>query len=104
MKFKIKKTPKNGIKISIILLIIILILLVIVNIAPNEEVQIKYGFKIDNGTLPIWKIVCHILIAILIIVEILVTRVMCRCQHCKKYIFMNIHTKYCPYCSKKIEK
>ena len=46
---KFKNTPKNGVKISICILIIILLLLAIVKIFPNEGVQIKYGFKIDNG-------------------------------------------------------
>lgn len=103
MNFKIKKTPKSGLKISLILIIIILILLAIVNFVPNEGIQIKYGFKIDNGTVPVWKKVCQIVIVILCIVEFWVTRIMFRCQQCKKYISMNIHTEYCPYCSKKIE-
>lgn len=103
MKLKIRKTPKNAMKISIILLIIISVLLIIVNIIPNNKIQIQYGFKMDNGYTPIWKIVCYIIILLLSIVEIIITRIMCRCEKCKKYIFMNIHTEYCPYCSKKIE-
>lgn len=103
MKFKIKKTPKNGLKISLILVIIILILLAIVNFIPDEGIKTEYGFKIDNGTIPVWKKVCQIIIVILCILELIVTRVMCKCQQCKKYVVMNIHTEYCPYCSKKIE-
>lgn len=103
MNFKIKK-PNNGIKISIVLLITILLLIIIVNIVPNNDVKIEYGFKVDNGILPLWKILCYILIVILFIAEIIVTRIMCRCPKCQKYILMNIHTKYCPYCSTKIDE
>lgn len=101
---KFKNTPKNGLKISISLSIIILIILIIVNIIPNETDKIKYGFLIEEGKTPIWKIICYVILVILAIIEFIVNIIMCRCQQCGKYISMNIHTEYCPYCSKKLDE
>ena len=101
---KFKNTPKNGVKISICILIIILLLLAIVKIFPNEGVQIKYGFKINNGVEQLWKKILYIIIVILSVLEFIIVRTMCRCNQCGKYISMNINTKYCPYCSKKLDE
>lgn len=100
---KIKNTPKTGLKISIILLIIALIILVIVNIIPNGTENTQYGFTIKEGKLPIWKIICYGIVILITIINFIVTVIMCRCKQCGKYIMMNIHTEYCPYCSKKID-
>lgn len=101
---KFKNTPQNGVKISICILILILILLAIVKIFPNKGVQIKYGLKIDDGVPSIWKIICYVIIVILFIAEFIISRIMCRCKQCGKYISMDIHKKYCPYCSKNLDE
>lgn len=100
---KFNNTPKNGLKISIILLAIIVIMIIIVNVLPNHPDKIEYGLVIEEGKMPIWKTICYAIILLLSILEFIINRVMCRCKQCRKHIRMNIHTEYCPYCSKKLD-
>lgn len=103
MKSKLPKDPKKGVIISIFILVIILSLLAIVRFTPNSTDKIEYGLKIEGPT-PLWKIICYVIIAILVIAECFINRKMCRCPNCHKYISMNINMEYCPYCSENLDK
>ena len=108
---KIRNNAKNGLLISIIIIVAALVMIIIVNSIPNVNTntlnstnKLQYDFGINKGEIPIWKIICYIIIGILLILSWTVSFVMCRCHFCGRHIhYMNIFTMYCPYCGKSLD-
>lgn len=107
---KIRNTAKIGLLISISILVVAIVMIIIVNSAPNVDIntlnstnKLQYDLDINKGEIPIWKIICYIIIGVLLVLSWIIKFVMCRCHFCGKHIhYMNIFTMYCPYCGKSI--
>ena len=109
---KFRKTAINGTRILEILTIIILILLLAMKMIPSVDVnslnstdKMLYEYGIYKGEDPLWKNICFGIVCILLLLEIIVYFLMCRCNYCGKHIgYISIRKKYCSYCSKELNK
>ena len=106
-----RKTAKNGLSICATLSLIALTLLLIINIIPNVDPdtlnitdRFEYDMEVYEGKTPLWKKICYILLLVLFILNAIIDLVMCRCNYCGRYIRFNNSMKYCPYCSKYLDK
>ena len=108
---KFRKTAKNGLSICSTISLIALILLLITNIIPNVDYKtlntadkMLYDIGVYEGKTPLWKKICNIILLVLFILNTIIDLVMCRCNYCGRYIKFNNSMKYCPYCSKDLDK
>ena len=108
---KFRKTAKNGLSICATLSLIALTLLFIINIIPNVDPdtlnitdRFEYDMGVYEGETPLWKKICNIILLVLFILNAIIDLVMCRCNYCGRYIRFNNSMKYCPYCSKDLDK
>ena len=107
---KIVNSARNGLLISIYIVVIALVILIIVDSIPNVDPNtlnttdnLKYSLGVYESETPIWKMVCYIIIGLLIVLSTIISFVMCRCRFCGRHIhYMNMSTKYCPYCGKSL--
>lgn len=108
---KFRKTAKTGLSICSTISLIALILLLITNIIPNVDYKtlntadkMMYDIGVYKGEPPLWKNICYIILLILFLVFTITDFIMSRCNYCGKYIRFNNSMKYCPYCSKELDK
>ena len=109
---KIRKNARTGTRIIEIILIITTILLWIIKITPNVDYntlnhtdKMMYDMGVYEGEFPIWKNICFGIACFLMVLEIIVYFLLCRCNYCRKYVGpINSREKYCPYCSKDLDK
>lgn len=109
---KFRKTARTVTRILEIISTIILILLLVMKMIPNVDVntlntadKMLYEYGIYKGEDPIWKNVCFGIVCILLLSEIIIYFLMCRCNYCGKYVgYISIREKYCSYCSKELNK
>ena len=110
---KATNNARKGAIICVAIVIIALIMILIVNSVPDGETgtlnsanKLMSYVGTSNGTveMPMWKVVCYIIVGILALLEIIINFVMCRCHNCGRHIwYMNIFMMYCPYCSKSLD-
>lgn len=109
---KFRKTARNGTRIIGIISSIILILSLLIKIIPNVDVntlnmtdKILYEYGVYKGEEPMWKIICFYIVCILLLLELIIYFLMCRCNYCGRYVgYISIKEIYCSYCSKELDR
>ena len=109
---KFRKTARTGTRIIAIISSIILILLLIMKIIPNVDVntlntadKMLYEYGIYKGKEPMWKNICFGIVCVLLVLELFIYFLICRCNYCGRYVgYISIREKYCSYCSKELDK
>ena len=110
---KATNNARNGVIICAVILAIAFILIMIATSVPNGKPDIinsngkltsYVGGSTNTEEMPMWKTVCYITAFILVILDIIINFVMCRCHNCGRHIwYMNIFMMHCPYCSKSLD-
>jgi len=90
---KIKKNARNGTRIIGFILLITSILLLAIKIIPNVDYntlnmtdKFMYDMGVYEGETPLWKNVCFGIVCVLLLLEIIIYFLMCRCNYCGRYV------------------